>query len=85
MHLEVITPDKKIFEGEVVSAAFPGSLGSFEVLHNHAPIISSLDKGELRIKTNDGTRIFDIEGGVVEVLNNKIIVLTEKSSPSMKK
>ena len=77
MHLEIITPDKKVFEGEVIGAKFPGSKGSFEVLNNHAPLISTLENGELRITTATGNQFFTIDGGVVEVLNNKIVVLAE--------
>lgn len=78
MYLELITPDKKVFEGEVSSAALPGTLGSFEVLNNHAPIISSLAKGSVKLKTQDGLITFQIDGGVVEVINNKLVVLAEK-------
>lgn len=78
MHLEILTPDKKVFSGEVSSVSVPGSKGSFEVLNNHAPIISTLDKGKVKIK---GTAIaeqqFMISGGVIEVLNNKVVVLVE--------
>ena len=77
MHLEIITPDKKVFEGEVLGAKFPGTKGSFEVLNNHAPLISTLANGELRISTAAGYQFFNVEGGVVEVLNNKIVVLAE--------
>lgn len=77
MYLEIITPDKKVFEGEVSGAKFPGMQGSFEVLNNHAPIISTLENGEIRITTNTGAQFFQVDGGVVEVLNNKIIVLAE--------
>lgn len=81
MTIEIITPDKKVFEGEISSAQFPGSSGSFEVLNNHAPIISALDKGILKIKKTNGEQIkFEVEGGVVEVLKNKIIVLAESVS-----
>ena len=77
MHLEIITPDRKYYEGEVDSATFPGSDGSFQVLKNHAPIISSLGKGELSYKEKNNEFSVEVEGGVVEVLNNKIIVLVE--------
>lgn len=77
MYLEIITPDKKVFEGEVDSATFPGSDGSFQVLNNHAPIISTLSKGELTYKTKEGAKIITVDGGVVEVKNNKAIVLAE--------
>ena len=77
MYLEIITPDKKVFEGEVESATFPGSDGSFQVLNNHAPIISTLTKGELTYKTKAGAKVMTVDGGVVEVKNNKAIVLAE--------
>ena len=77
MQLEIITPDQKYFEGEVDSATFPGSDGSFQVLNNHAPIISSLGKGELSFKDKNQEFSLNVDGGVVEVLNNKIIVLVE--------
>ncbi|WOK06784.1 ATP synthase F1 subunit epsilon [Imperialibacter roseus] len=77
MYLEIITPDRKVFEGEVDAATFPGSDGSFQVLNNHAPIISSLAKGDLIYKTKEGSKILMVDGGVVEVRNNHVIVLAE--------
>jgi len=77
MYLEIITPDKKVYAGEVEAAQFPGANGSFEVLDSHAPLISTLDKGSIRITTNKGQAFFTVDGGVVEVLNNRIIVLAE--------
>lgn len=77
MHLEIITPDRKVFAGEVDSATFPGSDGSFQVLNNHAPIISSLAKGELAYKVKDKSIVLHVDGGVVEVRNNQVIVLAE--------
>jgi F-type H+-transporting ATPase subunit epsilon len=77
MQIEILTPDKKLFEGEIISAKFAGEVGGFQVLNNHAAIISSLAKGDLVLKTNDGTQTFALKSGVVEVLNNKIIVLAE--------
>ena len=79
MLLEIITPDKKVFQGEVSSATFPGSEGSFQVLMNHAPLISSLEKGPIVYDaTGSGREEVMIDGGIVEVLDNKIIVLAEK-------
>lgn len=75
MHLEIITPESTLFSGEVISAKFPGSGGGFETLNNHAAIISSLTEGTLEVKTESGIEKFEIKGGIVEVLNNKIIVL----------
>lgn len=80
MYLEIITPDKKVYAGEVEAAQFPGANGSFEVLDMHAPLISTLDKGSIRITTSKGQEFFTVDGGVVEVLNNKIIVLAESVS-----
>ena len=77
MNLEIITPDKKVFAGEATSVIFPGSEGEFQVLNNHAPIVSSLGNGKLTIDTNGTKQVFTIDGGVVEVLNNKVLVLAE--------
>ncbi|MBL0341884.1 MAG: ATP synthase F1 subunit epsilon [Bacteroidetes bacterium] len=77
MFLEIITPDKKIFSGEVTSVQVPGASGQFQILNNHAPIISTLSNGKVKIKTATGTQSFDVKGGVVEVLKNKIVVLAE--------
>lgn len=81
MLLEIITPDKKVYQGEVKLVKVPGSKGSFEVLKNHAPIISTLDKGEIKIIDNsDKTSYFDISGGVIEVKKDLIIILAESLS-----
>ncbi|MBK8586496.1 MAG: ATP synthase F1 subunit epsilon [Bacteroidetes bacterium] len=77
MHLEIITPDKKIFAGEVTSVSVPGTTGRFEMLNNHAPIISTLLNGKVKVKDKEGVKTFDVKGGVVENLNNKIIILAE--------
>ena len=78
MFLEIITPEKKAFEGEVTSVKFPGISGGFEILNNHAPIISALTKGDIKIITSDKkTEHFSINGGVIEMQNNKIIVLAD--------
>lgn len=78
MHLEIITPDKKIFEGEVSEATFPGANGSFQILKNHAALVSALEKGALSYTSVDGKKSLVVDGGVVEVNDNKIIVLAEK-------
>ena len=77
MHLEIITPDKKIFEGEVTIATFPGADGSFQVLNNHAPLISLLKDGVVEYKTKEATNHVKITGGVVEVLKNKVVLLAD--------
>ncbi len=79
MHLEIITPDKTVFSGEVSSVHVPGTSGQFQVLKNHAPIISTLINGKVKVKADSGTQIFDVKGGVVEVLNDKIILLAESA------
>ena len=78
MQLEIITPDKTIFDGEVESATFPGSKGSFQVLKDHAALISSLDKGKVSYKQKGVTEEITVNGGIVEVLNNHIILLAEE-------
>ncbi|MEM9833683.1 MAG: ATP synthase F1 subunit epsilon [Bacteroidota bacterium] len=78
MQLTIITPDQQVFEGEVESATFPGSDGSFQVLPNHAPLVSSLGKGEIKYRGSDGNGNVTVEGGVVEVLSNTITVLAER-------
>jgi F-type H+-transporting ATPase subunit epsilon len=76
MHLEIVTPDQTIFSGEIRLIRLPGSKGSFAILRNHAPIISTLDEGSIKIITNSGEEIFyDITGGVVEAADNEVIVL----------
>ena len=78
MLLEIITPEKKVFQGEVNSVQLPGTKGKFEILNNHAPIISTLVKGHVRvIDDNNNVELFEINGGVIEMQNNKIIVLAE--------
>lgn len=77
MELEILTPDKKVFEGTVQSVTVPGVMGSFQILRDHAPIISALEDGQVVIRSTGAENIFHIRGGVVEVLKNKIIVLTE--------
>jgi len=78
MNLEIVTPEKKIYEGEIKLVQVPGSKGSFEVMYNHAPIISTLEAGSIKvIEESDKKIYFDIEGGVIEVFKNKIIVLAD--------
>ncbi len=78
MHLEILTPDKTLFEGAITAVQLPGSKGSFEILNSHAPMISTLGKGKVKITGADKkTSELEINSGVVEVLSNKIIVLVE--------
>ncbi len=75
MHLEILTPEKKFFEGEVTIVTFPGADGSFQVMDHHAPLISLLKAGVVEFKGKEGTKNLGITGGVVEVLKNKVILL----------
>lgn len=78
MTLEILTPDKKIFSGEVYGVQLPGIGGMFEVLDKHAPIVSALKKGQLKIlKDKNASSQYNIQGGFVEVLDNKASVLVE--------
>jgi F-type H+-transporting ATPase subunit epsilon len=80
MNLQIITPDSRVFEGEVKLVQVPGSKGSFQILNNHAPIISTLEKGKVKvIDDQDNTSFIEISGGVVEVKNNRIIILAEST------
>lgn len=78
MHLEIISPEKSLYAGEIKLIQLPGTSGSFEILNNHAPIISTLGKGTIKIVSSEGaTKFFEIEGGVIEAKQNNIIVLAE--------
>ncbi|UEG50353.1 ATP synthase F1 subunit epsilon [Ferruginibacter lapsinanis] len=78
MTLEILTPERKIFSGEVYGVQLPGISGSFEVLDKHAPMVSALKAGSLKIlKDKTATSSFKIQSGFVEVLNNKTTVLIE--------
>ncbi len=78
MQLEIITPDKTVFEGEVESATFPGSKGTFQVMKNHAAIISSLEKGKVVYVSDRKKHEITVNGGIVEVVKNRIVLLAEK-------
>jgi F-type H+-transporting ATPase subunit epsilon len=78
MKVEIITPDRKVFEGDIRSIRVPGKKGSFQVLKDHAPIISTLEKGPVIMIDQTGTETrYEIDGGVIEVKANKIILLAE--------
>jgi F-type H+-transporting ATPase subunit epsilon len=78
MLVDIITPDAKLFTGEVLSLKLPGTDGSFEILNDHAPIISTLTAGDITVSLVNGqTESFTIHGGVIEMQNNKIIVLAD--------
>jgi F-type H+-transporting ATPase subunit epsilon len=78
MQLEIVTPDKKIFQGEVSEASFPGASGSFQILENHAPLVAALAKGVVSYTFQGNKQAIQVDGGVVEVKDNVIILLAEK-------
>ena len=77
MTVEIITPDKEIFSGIASLVQLPGLDGLFEILENHAALIAALSKGKIKLISENKTLFFDINGGVVEVLKNKVQVLAE--------
>jgi|TARA_B100000925_G_scaffold44990_1_gene29361 F-type H+-transporting ATPase subunit epsilon len=91
MYLEIISPEKTLFKGEVESILFPGTYGDFQVLNNHAPIVSTLTKGKVKIigkisieegvkdkfEYTDKETILDIESGTVEMNNNQVTLLVD--------
>ena len=78
MQLDIITPDRKVFSGEATSVTFPGIEGQFQVLNDHAPLVSTLARGPVTIQTaGAGPQVFTVDGGVVEVLRNTVLVLAE--------
>ena len=79
MNLEILTPEKKLFSGEVYGVQMPGISGSFEVLDKHAPLVSALKAGKVKVLRDkqNHTATYEIQSGFVEVLNNKVTVLVE--------
>ncbi|MBD0277785.1 MAG: ATP synthase F1 subunit epsilon [Bacteroidota bacterium] len=79
MTLEILTPERKLFSGEVYGVQMPGITGLFEVLDRHAPLVSALKAGRLKVLRDrqNHTASFDIQSGFVEVLHNKVTVLVE--------
>jgi F-type H+-transporting ATPase subunit epsilon len=81
MQIEILTPEKKIYTGEVYGIQLPGVSGSFEVLDKHAPLVSALKKGVLKILIDNkgNTSSYSISGGFIEVINNKSTILLESA------
>ena len=75
MDVQIITPDKSLYQGQADLITVPGTSGSIGILNHHAPLVSSLKKGEIKIVLNEKEEFFKIEGGVIEVSKNKVIVL----------
>ena len=77
LRLRIIAPDRLVYEGEVESVTLPGTLGSFTVLNNHAPIISSLDMGKITYKDADGATDIAVKSGFAEVKDNILSICVE--------
>ena len=82
MNLEILTPERKLFSDEVYGVQLPGIAGLFEVLEKHAPLVSALKAGRVKVLKNKTNHLafFDIQSGFVEVLNNRVTVLVEGAS-----
>ena len=89
MNLEILTPEKKLYSGEVYGVQMPGISGSFEVLERHAPLVSALKAGRVKVIKDkplgstapNNLAFFDIQSGFVEVLNNNVTLLVEGAVP----
>ncbi|HPE99673.1 MAG: ATP synthase F1 subunit epsilon [Bacteroidales bacterium] len=78
MRIEIVSPEKQLYAGEVSMAQFPGTEGSFQVLNNHAPMIATIGAGAIRVRNENGNEeMVEVNGGIVEVQKNKILVLAE--------
>lgn len=78
MKVQIITPDENLYSGDASSIVAPGIDGSLGILENHAPIITTLAEGQVKLTESNGKDLsFDVKGGVLEVNNNKVIILAE--------
>ncbi len=75
MHVDILTPDTTLFSGEAKIVTLPGVTGSFQIMNNHAPLISALSKGTVVIDSGSEKKEFPVNGGIIEVLKNKIVIL----------
>ena len=83
MELEILTPEKRLFSGSVYGVQLPGIDGSFEILEKHAQLVSALGAGNVKVlndKSGNNTTSYQVNGGFIEVLNNKVVVLVEGAS-----
>ena len=82
LDLEIISPEKKVYSGKVKSVTIPGTKGNFQVLFNHAPLISTIEIGIIKLAlSDDSTRVFTTSGGSAEVLDNKVLILSDTVEP----
>lgn len=77
MHVDILSPDSSLFSGQASAVSLPGKDGSLGILENHAPLITTLKAGTIKISSTEGEKTFDVGGGVVEVNRNKVIILAE--------
>ena len=77
MTVNILTPDKQLYEGEATYVGLPGTDGSLGILSNHAPLVTTLRKGEITLKTDGEEMTFEVNGGTVEVLNNHVTILAQ--------
>ena len=83
LYVEIVAPDKRVFQGEAQSVQAPGVEGSFQVLNNHAPMIAAIGTGPMYVTTSGGEKVaFATSGGFLEVLNNRVTVLAETVEPA---
>jgi F-type H+-transporting ATPase subunit epsilon len=80
MKIRILTPEKKVFDGEIEVITIPTRLGCISILSNHAPLVSAINPGEIKMKTKEGERVFTNEGGVVQTINNETSILLTKCS-----
>ena len=77
LKLKIVSPEKIVFQGDVESVLVPGTLGSFEILNDHAPIISSLEIGKVEYTTKEGKQVMNIQGGFVDCKNIEVSLCVE--------
>ncbi len=78
LQLKIVTPECIEYQGEIIRVVVPGTLGEFEVLENHAPIISSLERGKIVYENKDGQHTLQVSGGFIEVQKNLVSICVEK-------
>jgi F-type H+-transporting ATPase subunit epsilon len=82
LDLEIISPEKKVYSGKVKSVTIPGTKGNFQVLFNHAPLISTFEIGIIKLDLSDNSnQIFTTSGGSAEILDNKVLILSDTIEP----
>ncbi len=82
MELVVLTPEEQYFNGKIKAITVPGKAGEFEVLENHAPLVSAIGEGNVKIVKSDGeTLVFNVNRGFLEVINNDLALLVNEIKP----